>query len=95
REVQECVPSQFYSKQGSQQWLNVVTQHMQYVQPLNPYQARAQFLGLVSAFPMFGSSFFYIQSLSSSSIQAPCILAVNLNGLHFLNKDTHVSKKLI
>uniref|UniRef100_A0A087XND3 Myosin XVA n=1 Tax=Poecilia formosa TaxID=48698 RepID=A0A087XND3_POEFO len=90
REVQECVPSQFYSKQGSQQWLNMVTQHMQYVQPLNPHQARAQFLGLVSAFPMFGSSFFYIQSLSSSSIQAPCILAVNLNGLHFLNKDTHL-----
>ncbi|XP_070778848.1 unconventional myosin-XV [Enoplosus armatus] len=89
REVQECVPPQFYSKQGSQHWLNMATQHMQQVQPLNPHQARAQFLGLVSAFPMFGSSFFYIQSCSSASIHAPCILAVNLNGLHFLNKDTH------
>uniref|UniRef100_A0A3Q1H7Z5 Myosin XVA n=1 Tax=Acanthochromis polyacanthus TaxID=80966 RepID=A0A3Q1H7Z5_9TELE len=89
REVQESVPPQFYSKQGSQHWLNMTTQHMQQVQPLNPHQARAQFLGLVSAFPMFGSSFFYIQSSSSVSIQAPCILAVNLNGLHFLNKDTH------
>uniref|UniRef100_A0A8C4DJE3 Myosin XVA n=1 Tax=Dicentrarchus labrax TaxID=13489 RepID=A0A8C4DJE3_DICLA len=89
REVQECVPPPFYSKQGSQPWLNMTTQHMQQVQPLNPYQARAQFLGLVSAFPMFGSSFFYIQSCSSASIHAPCILAVNLNGLHFLNKDTH------
>ncbi|XP_040927699.1 unconventional myosin-XV [Betta splendens] len=89
REVQECVPPQFYSKQGSQQWLNMTVQHMQQVQPLNPHQARAQFLGLVSAFHMFGSSFFYIQSSSSASIQAPCILAVNLNGLHFLNKDTH------
>ncbi|XP_072298739.1 unconventional myosin-XV [Eucyclogobius newberryi] len=89
REVQESVPPQFYSKQGSQPWLNMVTQHMQHVQPLNPHQARAQFLGLVSAFPMFGSSFFYIQSSSSASVQAPCILAVNLNGLHFLNKDTH------
>ncbi|XP_042360382.1 unconventional myosin-XV [Plectropomus leopardus] len=89
REVQECVPPQFYSKQGSQHWLNMATQHMQQVQPLNPHQARAQFLGLVSAFPMFGSSFFYIQSSSSASIHAPCILAVNLNGLHFLNKDTH------
>lgn len=39
---------------------------------------------------MFGSSFFYIHSCSSAAIQAPCILAVNLNGLHFLNKDTHV-----
>ncbi|XP_027140664.1 unconventional myosin-XV [Larimichthys crocea] len=89
REVQESVPSPFYGKQGSQPWLNMTTQHMQQVQPLNPHQARAQFLGLVSAFPMFGSSFFYIQSCSSASIQAPCILAVNLNGLHFLNKDTH------
>ncbi|XP_075942840.1 unconventional myosin-XV [Anarhichas minor] len=89
REMQECVPPQFYSKQGSQHWLNMATQHMQQVQPLNPNQARAQFLGLVSAFPMFGSSFFYIQSCSSASIHAPCILAVNLNGLHFLHKDTH------
>lgn len=123
--MQESVPSPFYGKQGSQPWLNMTTQHMQQVQPLNPHQARAQFLGkalcecvrvcvtkckkytmlhhaiikmslgvfcpgLVSAFPMFGSSFFYIQSCSSASIQAPCILAVNLNGLHFLNKDTHV-----
>uniref|UniRef100_A0A3B4GXA4 Unconventional myosin-XV-like n=1 Tax=Pundamilia nyererei TaxID=303518 RepID=A0A3B4GXA4_9CICH len=88
REVQECIPPQFYSKPGSQQWLNMTTQHMQQVQPLNPHQARAQFL-LVSAFPMFGSSFFYIQSSGSSSVHAPCILAVNLNGLHFLNKDTH------
>ncbi|XP_036068960.1 unconventional myosin-XV [Oryzias melastigma] len=89
REVQECVPPQFYSKQGSQQWLNMTMQHTQQVQALNAHQARAQFLGLVSAFPMFGSSFFYIQSSNSSTIQAPCILAVNLNGLHFLNKDTH------
>ncbi|XP_061605715.1 unconventional myosin-XV isoform X2 [Phyllopteryx taeniolatus] len=89
RELQECVPPQFYSKQNPQQWLNMATQHMQQVQPLNPHQARAQFLGLVSPFPMFGSSFFYIQSSSSASIKAPCILAVNLNGLHFLDKDTH------
>ncbi|XP_064872292.1 unconventional myosin-XV-like [Oncorhynchus nerka] len=67
----------------------MVTQHMQQVQTLNPHQAKAQFLGLVSAFPMFGSSFFYVQSSSSGSIYAPCILAVNQNGLHFLNKDTH------
>ncbi|XP_019732947.1 unconventional myosin-XV-like [Hippocampus comes] len=88
-ELQECVPPQFFSKQNPHQWLNMATQHMQHVQPLNPHQARAQFLGLVSPFPMFGSSFFYIQSSSSTSIKAPCILAVNLNGLHFLNKDTH------
>ncbi|XP_029102796.1 unconventional myosin-XV-like [Scleropages formosus] len=89
REVQECVPSKLFGLQRPQQWLNTVTQHMQQVQPLSPHQARAQFLGLVSAFPMFGSSFFFIQSSSNSSIVAPCILAVNQNGLNFLDKDSH------
>ncbi|XP_077591330.1 unconventional myosin-XV [Stigmatopora nigra] len=88
-ELQEYIPSKLYSKQNPQQWLSMITQHMQKVQHLTPHQACAQFLGLVSPFPMFGSSFFYIQSSSSASIKAPCILAVNLNGLHFLNKDTH------
>lgn len=39
---------------------------------------------------MFGSSFFYIQSCSNTTIASPCILAVNQNGLNFLNKETHV-----
>ncbi|XP_036408721.1 unconventional myosin-XV [Megalops cyprinoides] len=89
REIQDYVPPQLYGQQRPQQWLNMVTQHMQQVQVLSPHQARAQFLGLVSAFPMFGSSFFYIQSSSNSTIIAPCVLAVNQNGLNFLNRDTH------
>ncbi|XP_037391428.1 unconventional myosin-XV [Pygocentrus nattereri] len=89
REVQDCMPLQLYGQQRPQQWLNMVTEHMQQVQALSPHQARAQFLGLVSAFPMFGSSFFYLQSSSNSSIDCPCILAVNQNGLNFLNKETH------
>ncbi|MBN3312141.1 MYO15 protein, partial [Atractosteus spatula] len=89
REVQDYVPAQLYGQQRPQPWLNMVTQHMQQVQALSPHQARAQFLGLVSAFPMFGSTFFYIQSSSNGSIVAPCILAVNQNGLNFINKDTH------
>ncbi|KAK6312618.1 hypothetical protein J4Q44_G00182820 [Coregonus suidteri] len=88
-EVQECVPPQLYIRQPPQPWLNMVTQHMQQISPLSPHQARAQFLGLVSAFPMFGSCFFYIKSSSNISILAPCVLAVNQNGLHFLHKDSH------
>lgn len=39
---------------------------------------------------MFGSSFFFIQSCSNNVVLSPCILAVNQNGLNFLNKETHV-----
>ncbi|XP_040214368.1 unconventional myosin-XV [Rana temporaria] len=89
REVQDYIPNQFYKSVKPQSWLNMVMQHMQQIQPLSPHQGRAQFLGLVSAFPMFGSAFFYIQSCSNNMVISPCILAINQNGLNFLNKETH------
>ncbi|XP_070771513.1 unconventional myosin-XV [Enoplosus armatus] len=88
-ELSEYIATPLFKKQPPQQWVTMVTQHMQQVQTLNPHQARAQFLGLVSAFPMFGSSFFYIHSSSSTTFYAPCIVAVNQHGLHFLHKNTH------
>ncbi|MED6242216.1 Unconventional myosin-XV, partial [Ataeniobius toweri] len=88
-ELSEYIPAPLFKKQPPQQWVTMATQHMQQVQPLSPHQARAQFLGLVNAFPMFGSSFFYIHSSSSTTFYAPCILAVNPRGLHFLHKNTH------
>ncbi|KAK2817299.1 hypothetical protein Q5P01_025490 [Channa striata] len=88
-ELSEYIATPLFKKQPPQQWVSMVTQHMQQVQTLNQHQARAQFLGLVSAFPMFGSSFFYIHSSSSTTFYAPCILAVSQHGLHFLHKNTH------
>ncbi|XP_068280209.1 unconventional myosin-XV [Nyctibius grandis] len=89
REVQDYVPPQLFHLLKAQSWLHMVTQHMQQAQALSAHQARAQFLGLLSAYPMFGSSFFYIQSCSNNAIVSPCILAVNQNGLSFLSKETH------
>ncbi|XP_074867214.1 unconventional myosin-XV [Carettochelys insculpta] len=88
-EVQGYIPPQICRALKPSTWLNMVLQHVPQVQALSAHQARAQFLGLLSAFPMFGSSFFYILSCSSNAIVSPCILAVNQNGLNFLNKDTH------
>ncbi|KAM7010125.1 LOW QUALITY PROTEIN: unconventional myosin-XV [Tautogolabrus adspersus] len=88
-ELSEYIPAPLFKKQPPQQWVTMATQHMQQVQTLNPHQARAQFLGLVSAFPMFGSSFFFIHSSSSTTFYAPCIVAVNQHGLNFLHKNTH------
>ncbi|XP_007939649.1 unconventional myosin-XV [Orycteropus afer afer] len=89
REVQEYIPAQLYHKTAGSTWLSLVSQHWQQTQALSPHQARAQFLGLLSALPMFGSSFFFIQSCSNMAVPAPCILAVNHNGLNFLSTETH------
>ncbi|XP_028287990.1 unconventional myosin-XV [Parambassis ranga] len=94
-ELSEYIAAPLFKKQPPQQWVTMVTQHMQQVQTLNPHQARAQFLGLVSAFPMFGSSFFYIHSSSSTTFYAPCIVAVNQHGLHFLHKNTHETMAVV
>ncbi|XP_075318584.1 unconventional myosin-XV [Odontesthes bonariensis] len=88
-ELSEYIATPLFKKQQPQRWVTMVTQHIQQAQALNPHQARAQFLGLVSAFPMFGCSFFYIHSSSSTTFYAPCILAVSQHGLHFLHKTTH------
>ncbi|KAB5523226.1 hypothetical protein PHYPO_G00150060 [Pangasianodon hypophthalmus] len=88
-ELVEYIPAQVFSRQGPQQWMHLLTQHTHAIRSLSPHQARSQFLGLVCAFPMFGSSFFYILSSNDGTISTPCILAVNQNGLHFLHRDTH------
>ncbi|XP_040830480.1 unconventional myosin-XV [Ochotona curzoniae] len=89
REMQEYIPAQLYHTTAGSAWLNLISQHRQQMQALSPHQARAQFLGLLSASPMFGSSFFFIQSCSNLVVPAPCILAVNNNGLNFLSTETH------
>ncbi|XP_066876789.1 unconventional myosin-XV isoform X1 [Kogia breviceps] len=89
REAQEYIPAQLYRTVASSAWLSMLGQHRLQMQALSPHQARAQFLGLLSASPMFGSSFFFVQSCSDGAVPAPCILAVNQNGLNFLSTETH------
>ncbi|XP_075415257.1 unconventional myosin-XV [Tenrec ecaudatus] len=89
REIQEYIPAQLYHTKAGSAWLSLINQHWQQTQALSPHQARAQFLGLLSALPMFGSSFFFVQSCSNMTVPAPCILAVNHNGLNFLSTETH------
>ncbi|XP_058139334.1 LOW QUALITY PROTEIN: unconventional myosin-XV [Dasypus novemcinctus] len=89
REVQGYVPAQLFGTTAGSAWLSLISQHRQQTQALSPHQARAQFLGLLSALPTFGSSFFFVQSCSNVAVPAPCILAVNHNGLNFLHTDTH------
>uniref|UniRef100_A0A672Z7S4 MyTH4 domain-containing protein n=1 Tax=Sphaeramia orbicularis TaxID=375764 RepID=A0A672Z7S4_9TELE len=44
-ELSEYIAAALFKMQPPQQWVNMVTQHMQQVQTLSPHQARAQFLG--------------------------------------------------
>ncbi|XP_077019523.1 unconventional myosin-XV [Tamandua tetradactyla] len=89
QEVQDYIPAQLVRAMAGSAWLSLVSQHRQQTQALSPHQARAQFLGLLSAAPLFGSSFFSVQSCSTAAVPAPCVLAVNHDGLSFLVPETH------
>ncbi|KAL2298864.1 hypothetical protein Nmel_014472 [Mimus melanotis] len=77
REMQDYVPPQLFRLLKPQSWLQMVTQHVQQAQALSAHQARAQFLGLLSAYPMFGSSFFYIRSCSNNAIELIAKFSLN------------------
>lgn len=72
REVQDCVPAKFFGLQRPQQWLNMVTQHMQQVQALSPHQARAQFLGRTNIY------FFKCNMFKCTYSSPPCQKAKSL-----------------
>uniref|UniRef100_A0A3B4A4D0 MyTH4 domain-containing protein n=1 Tax=Periophthalmus magnuspinnatus TaxID=409849 RepID=A0A3B4A4D0_9GOBI len=54
-ELSEYIAPPLFKMLPPQQWVNMVTQHMQQVQALSPHQARAQFLGTTSKHYSFQS----------------------------------------
>uniref|UniRef100_A0A8C2KPZ6 Myosin XVAb n=1 Tax=Cyprinus carpio TaxID=7962 RepID=A0A8C2KPZ6_CYPCA len=61
-ELTEYIPVEIFGRQGPQQWMQLVAQHVHAVQSLNPHQARSQFLEVFS--------------LYSSNLQKPCNVSV-------------------
>jgi myosin XV len=66
---------------------------------LSPLQCKAQFLSVLSAWPLFGSSFFAVKRVFGDDIGMPeeengtmwreLILALNHRGVLFLDSNTH------
>jgi myosin-15 len=70
------------------------------VAPLSPLQCKAQFLSVLSAWPLFGSSFFAVKRVYGDDIMLPeespnapmwreLILALNRRGVFFLDLNSH------
>ncbi|XP_070500351.1 unconventional myosin-XV [Chironomus tepperi] len=81
------------------QWVNLVQSIWGSVAPLSPLQCKAQFLSVLSAWPLFGSSFFAVKRVYGDDIMLPeessapmwreLILALNRRGVFFLDSNTH------
>lgn len=81
------------------QWVSLVQTAWQTVAGMNPGQVKAQFLNVLSAWLLFGSSFFAVKRVwaeegpndETSSMWRECILALNRRGVLFLDPNTHES----
>lgn len=79
------------------QWVALVQSAWQSVAGLEPIQVKAQFLSVLSEWPLFGSSFFAVRKVwaedgladDSSPIWREIILALNRRGVLFLDPNTH------
>lgn len=81
------------------QWVALVQSAWPSVAGLNPIQVKAQFLNILSSWPLFGSSFFAVKRVmadegpaeESNPLWKELILALNRRGVLFLDPNSHES----
>ncbi|XP_034671932.1 unconventional myosin-XV isoform X2 [Drosophila subobscura] len=81
------------------QWVGLVQSAWPQVAGLSPSQVKAQFLNVLAAWPLFGSSFFAVKRIwaeegphvedNHSPMWRDLILALNRRGVLFLDPNTH------
>ncbi|XP_053952311.1 unconventional myosin-XV isoform X1 [Anastrepha ludens] len=80
------------------QWVGLVQSAWPQIAGLTPGQVKAQFLAVLSAWPLFGSSFFAVKRIwaeegphveDSNPMWRDLILALNRRGVLFLDPNTH------
>ncbi|XP_075156063.1 unconventional myosin 10A isoform X1 [Haematobia irritans] len=79
------------------QWVGLVQSAWPQIANLSPGQVKAQFLNVLSAWPLFGSSFFAVKRIwaeegphvDDGPLWRDLILALNRRGVLFLDPNTH------
>lgn len=71
------------------QWVNMVQSSWEEIQGQSPSQSKAQVLEILSEWPLFGSSFFAVRREGDPREGSEHILALNKNGVSFLDLITH------
>ncbi|KAI2804564.1 Myosin and Kinesin Tail domain protein [Blomia tropicalis] len=72
------------------QWVEMVQNHWNDMSALSTIEAKAQCLDILQKWPLFGSCFFAVKRIQNDSHTHPDhILALNKDGVHFLDMVTH------
>ncbi|KAH9517053.1 hypothetical protein DERF_007753 [Dermatophagoides farinae] len=72
------------------QWVEMVQNHWNDMSALSPIEAKAQCLDILQKWPLFGSCFFAVKRIQNDfHTHLDHILALNKDGVHFLDMATH------
>ncbi|GFR33878.1 unconventional myosin-XV, partial [Trichonephila clavata] len=71
------------------QWVEYVQQNWPQMTALTTTEAKAQCLDILQKWPLFGSCFFIVKWIRGDAMPVDHILALNKEGVHFLEVVTH------
>ncbi|XP_022668747.1 unconventional myosin-XV-like isoform X2 [Varroa destructor] len=71
------------------QWVESVQQHWPQALTATTTEAKAECLAILQQWPLFGSCFFNVKWMRSESTANEQVLALNREGIHFLDVQTH------
>ncbi|GBM19264.1 Unconventional myosin-XV [Araneus ventricosus] len=71
------------------QWVEYVQQNWPQMTALTTTEAKAQCLDILQKWPLFGSCFFIVKWIRGDAMPVDHILALNKEGVHFLDVVTH------
>lgn len=76
------------------QWVEMVQAHWNRMLSISNTEAKAQCLNILQRWALFGSCFFSVKWMRGENSAVEQILALNREGVHFLDVQSHVSVPL-
>ncbi|CAF2541248.1 unnamed protein product [Rotaria sp. Silwood2] len=91
REVKHLLPATVLKLKSvrPQEWTAAIHDKLcGLVESMSIIEAKIKFINLIKTWPLFGTTFFTVQSVDNPSIRSPCLIGIYKNGILFLDLDT-------
>ncbi|CAF3546374.1 unnamed protein product [Rotaria sordida] len=91
REVKHLLPATVLKLKSvcPQEWTTSIHDKLcTFVESMSIIEAKIKFLNLIKTWPLFGTTFFTVESVDDPSIRSPCLIGIYKNGILFLDLDT-------
>ncbi|CAF3339033.1 unnamed protein product [Rotaria socialis] len=91
REIKSLLPATILKLKSvaPQEWTTAIHDKLSsFVESMPIIEAKVQFLNLIKTWPLFGTTFFTVESIDDPTIRSPCFSGISRNGIVFLDLDT-------